>query len=302
MQHPSQEHLLSGAPVSDAAVGAHVAGPCDDQKLEPFFRGQAGILKTYEIDYEAIAAYDTEVQFSSLVTQFLCPPLWPFLCCSLPVYLTCTKQNVKDKALATHVAITHDGIKYVVDHHKTGCRLDCQDTGKVSKTVPYDKMTDCDIEEPAGAVGPCCWLVPRTLKTVHVDTASSGGMRVLQDGRAVVTHELTLRGLSNPEIFKQDVWAMKRGEPVEGVLGTVAPLAVSMVRDGGGGGGGRYAAAEEPVAPLLMEQHKTMQEHSALLRQMIAGQEAVVAALAETNALLAAKGPGGDMGGSDSVE
>lgn len=60
-------------------------------------------------------------------------------------------------------AISRDGIKYIVDKHKSGCRLDCQDKGKVSKTVPFDKITDCDVEEPAGASGPCCCLVQNVL-------------------------------------------------------------------------------------------------------------------------------------------
>lgn len=71
------------------ATGVHVAGPLDDQKLDPYFRGTAGILKTYEIDYDAIAAYDTEVQFAGVVTQCLIPTFWPVLPCSLPMYAFC---------------------------------------------------------------------------------------------------------------------------------------------------------------------------------------------------------------------
>ena len=32
-----------------------------------------------------------------------------------------------------------------VDKHKKECRQDCQDQGKVTKTVPFDKLTDCDV-------------------------------------------------------------------------------------------------------------------------------------------------------------
>ena len=45
--------------------------------------------------------------------------------------------------------------------------MDCQDVGKVSKTVPFDKITDCDVEEPAGASGPCCCLVQNVLVSVR---------------------------------------------------------------------------------------------------------------------------------------
>ena len=37
---------------------------------------------------------------------------------------------------AQHVAITQDGIRYAVEKHKKDCRMDCQDQGKVTKTVP----------------------------------------------------------------------------------------------------------------------------------------------------------------------
>merc|ERR1711920_735790 len=94
-----------------------------------------------------------------------------------------------------------DGIRYVQDKHKVACRCDCQDQGKTTKTVPFDKLTDCDIEEPAGASGPICCMTNNVLYTVNVDTASSGG---------VAGHELQLRGLKDPHAFKETVWKMKR--------------------------------------------------------------------------------------------
>ena len=87
----------------------------------------------------------------------------------------------QDKTDAMHVCITEDGIKYVVDKHSSGCRCSFNDVGRVSKTVPFDKITDCDVEEPAGAQ--ICGLVPNTLTTVNVDTASSMG-----------AHDLVIQG------------------------------------------------------------------------------------------------------------
>ena len=77
----------------------------------------------------------------------------------------------------------------------------------IATSVPQwwtdDKMTDCDVEEPAGASGCCLALVPNVLTLVNVDTASgnrdSGG------------HELSIKGLIASEEFKRDVWQMKRG-------------------------------------------------------------------------------------------
>ena len=65
-------------------------------------------------------------------------------------------------------------------------------------TVPFDKITDCDVEEPAGN---SCLCIPNVLSIVNVDTASSG-----TDGRK----EIRLAGLKNPHGFKKLVWAMKR--------------------------------------------------------------------------------------------
>lgn len=259
--------------VSEAVTARHIAGPARGF-VDKYFEGQDGILKTYEIDYDAVLAFDKDVAWSGLIGAVFFPPAIPFALCGMCCYQGYIVPNIRDKANATHLALTRDGIKYVVDRHHSACRLNCQEVGKVSKTVPYDKMTDCDVEEPAGAEGCCCALVPRTLKVVHVDTASSGIIQTDQGPKQ--THELTLRGLVDAEGFKNDVWAMKRGEPVDGVDGTVAPMAVSMHRGGDAPAGGMMTAASMPgaatIAPLLEEQ-------TALLKELLAAQK-------ETNELL----------------
>ena len=37
--------------------------------------------------------------------------------------------------------------RYVKERRKTCCGLPCTDKGRESKTVPYDKITDCDVQE-----------------------------------------------------------------------------------------------------------------------------------------------------------
>ena len=217
---------MAGAPL----LGRHIAGPTASFQ-DPYFEGQ-DVLKTYEISYSKVQSFDRDVAWSGLVGGLFLPPTIIPALCGMAAFSAFAGPNIDDKAKATHLAITRDGIRYVVDRHPTACRLDCQEAGKMSKTIPYDKMTDCDIEEPAGSEGCCCWLVPRTLTVVHVDTASSGFV-ANPNGAPVEQHELTLRGLVDPELFKTDVWAMKRGEPVDGVDGTVAPMAVSMHREDG---------------------------------------------------------------------
>jgi len=162
-----------------AVEGSHVAGPARPGDLDPFFASHPeGILKTYEFDYDAVEAYDSAIAWSGLVGTLCAPPLIPFTLCGMCCFGSYIKPNIRDKTRAMHLAISHDGVRFVVDRHPAGCRLDCQEIGKVSKTVPYDKMTDCDIEEPAGSSGCCCYLVPNTLHVVHIDTASSGVVAV----------------------------------------------------------------------------------------------------------------------------
>ena len=81
------------------------------------------------------------------------------------------QQQINWDVYSQHDAITRDGIKFVKDRRKTGCGLSCTDAGKSSKTVPFDKLTDCDVTEPAGAT--CC-CIENVLSVVTVDTASSG--------------------------------------------------------------------------------------------------------------------------------
>lgn len=95
------------------------------------------------------------------------------------------------------VAVTRDGIRFVRDRRQACWGMPCTDQGRSSKTVPFDKITDCDIEEPAGNTCLCILL-----STVNIDTASSGS-----DGKR---HELQISGLRDPHAFKELVWQMKR--------------------------------------------------------------------------------------------
>ena len=108
--------------------------------------------------------------------------------------LLCPKLNI--------ICTPTDGIRFVRDKRPTYCGCSCTDAGKSSKTIPFDKITDCDITEPAGATLIC---IENVLSIVNVDTASSG---TTQDG--IVKHELSIHGLKDPHSFKKLVWAMKR--------------------------------------------------------------------------------------------
>lgn len=142
----------------------------------------------------------------------------------------------------------------------------------MSKTVPFDKITDCDVQEPAGAS--CCGLVPNILYAVNVDTAST----------AAGQHELSVVGLKDPYGFKDLVWRMKRGEvqlPADihltsGNSSDAAGAPVSMVMNRGGvemsqltssvaaGGAGSAKATQ-----LLESIEKRLDEQNNLLRQLV---------------------------------
>ena len=222
----------------DAVTGEHVAGPSKPEELDEVFAGDSNVLKSYSFDYDDIIEWEQKMAEQELKEQWTNPVLWacfPFLIYQHGYYYMFTKENIEERVRAQHLALSRDGIRYVVDKYsqRQCCCFPDEIQGKVSKTVPYDKMTDCDVEEPAGYSFVCGCLCPveQTLFTIQVDTASGAGK--MEGG-----HELSLKGISAPDTFKKDVWAMKRGEPIDGVDGTVAPMAVSMARDGDGGGGG----------------------------------------------------------------
>merc|ERR1719316_642287 len=167
---------------------------------DEYFAGEEGTIAVFDFDYDKIIDFNTQLGWSCFIFNPLC---WvPGSLCFYPCLL---KKNVEWAAHSQHVALTVDGIRYVKERRKKCWGLHCCDQGKESKTVPYDKITDCDVQEPAGTA--CCCCVPRVLSAVHVDTASSGQSR---DGPP--KHELDLHGLHYAAEFKKAVWAMKRGE------------------------------------------------------------------------------------------
>lgn len=204
MAATAQVGLLSNdVPV---VMGAAMGTPAADE----FFNGDQGLISVWDFDYETIIGFKTQFEYAKLI---FVPPMWLSCLCCYPCFL---KQNVEWSTRAKHVALTVDGIRYVQDRHPTLCGLPFSDRGKESKTVPYDKITDCDVQEPAGAA--CCCCIPNVLSRVHVDTASSG------PGKEGMTHELQLEGLKFANEFKAAVWSMKRGElPANATVPMSAP-------------------------------------------------------------------------------
>eukprot|EP00927_Polykrikos_kofoidii_P007434 TRINITY_DN1304_c0_g1_i5.p1 TRINITY_DN1304_c0_g1~~TRINITY_DN1304_c0_g1_i5.p1 ORF type:complete len:228 (+),score=36.85 TRINITY_DN1304_c0_g1_i5:100-783(+) len=174
-------------------------GPGDlPPSTDRFFDGEVGLVSTFDFDYDIIIDFTTKLRWAQFL---LFPPAWITSVCCSPCFLS---QNVQWRVRAQHVALTVDGIRYVTEKRKSLCGLSCSDVGKASKTVPYDKITDCDVKEPAGTA--CCCCIDNVLSVVNVDTASSGGGSAEQGPR----HDLVLSGLKFPNEFKRAVWDMKR--------------------------------------------------------------------------------------------
>ncbi|KAJ1621915.1 hypothetical protein T492DRAFT_1066181 [Pavlovales sp. CCMP2436] len=213
---------------------------------DPYFEGDANVLRTYEFHYAQVTKFDNDVMWATACIPPCCFPYNATMaCCFLAA-------NNRDASNAMHLALTRDGIRFVFDKHPTACRLAMCDIGRTSKTVPFDKLTDCDVQEPAGTAVCCC--VDNVLTAVTVDTAS---------GR-----EMVLRGLKDPFAFKSDVWGMKRGDGLSGVPDSV--VATSMTRmeakpkdvggswfAGGSAAGGPGMRAEE-VSALLQKADKVV--------------------------------------------
>jgi len=203
------------------------------------------IIAVFDFDYATMEDFNTKVGVASLAAFFLYPPVFGLavLGCA-PCFL---RRNVEWSARSQHVALTRDGIRFVRDRRPTCWGLPCTDAGRSSKTVPYDKITDCDIEEPAGNT---CLCIANVLTTVNIDTASSGGPGNHK--------ELKITGLTDPVGFKKLVWAMKRYcAASNGGLGQQPVMAESMHRDAGNSNG----KADQPS-------HQEGESISLLLREI----------------------------------
>jgi len=161
-----------------------------------------------------------------------------------------TYANIQWQTKAMHVAVHRDGIRFVTDRRKSGWGFSCQDVGKNSKTVPFDKLTDCDVQEPAGTA--VCCFVPNVLTTVSVDTASTGGP---------AGHELALRGLKDPHGLKKCVWDCKRGHVNFGGDGAILGVGSHAMHRGASDRGGETASLL-----MLTEIRDELRLHTALLQ------------------------------------
>jgi hypothetical protein len=207
---------------------------------DDYFTDTEGIIAVFDFDYEKTINFFWDVQKA----QYCIAPhllILTSLCCGPCI----AYMNIEWSVRAQHVAVHRDGIKYITDKRKAGCGFSCQDVGKNSKTVPFDKLTDCDVQEPAGTA--VCCMVPNVLTSVTVDTAS---------GR-----EMSLVGLKDAHAFKTCVWDCKRGAVnLTGSDGIRGVGSMAIGRDGGGAD-----MRSDDVVPLLRGIHEELKKQTELL-------------------------------------
>lgn len=242
-------------------VSAEYADIAETQGLmwqDDFFDDDDDVVAAFDFDYENMESFYSNISWCWFGLSIFYTPVFTACLVGLaPCYL---KRNVQWSVKSQHIAITKDGIRFVRDKRPTCWGMPCTDAGKSSKTVPFDKITDCDISEPAGNT---CVVIRNVLTTVNIDTASSG------QGRS----ELKIAGLKDAKRFKQLVWAMKRRSKPTG------PNALEMVNRGG--------AAGEDVAVLLREIRDELRQNNNLLLTMKGGEAEPSAPMEQNLATLA---------------
>ena len=76
-------------------------------------------FSTDSFNYEALTAYKQKLHRSEMCGLVFFPP---FLVLGVLTY-PCDMQNIRDEVNARHIALTQDGLRYIVDKHPSGCRL-----------------------------------------------------------------------------------------------------------------------------------------------------------------------------------
>eukprot|EP00934_Nitzschia_sp_Nitz4_P005933 Nitzschia sp. Nitz4//scaffold141_size107518//106780//107301//NITZ4_004303-RA/size107518-exonerate_est2genome-gene-0.63-mRNA-1//1//CDS//3329536369//5923//frame0 len=105
--------------------------------MDTYFENDDTVLAVYDFDYATIIDFRSKLESRKAIAGFVLMPLcWPcvplIVCCECMSDKPLQYENVKGAVEAQHVALTKDGIRYVVERHKYGGRH----VGKVTKTVP----------------------------------------------------------------------------------------------------------------------------------------------------------------------
>lgn len=219
---------------------------------DTFFDGEDDIIAVFDFDYALMEDFQVKVGWATMLGSLFIPPLIVgFLLALQPCFL---RRRVQWDVYSQHLCITRDGIRFVRNKRKTCFGCACTDAGKSSKTIPFDKITDCDIEEPGGNT---CICIENVLASVIVDTASSGST----NENGVVRHELVIRGLREPYKFKKLVWAMKRYNGKSSAAVMLPPIGQEIARVAD-----NSSFYKDTVPQLLSEIRDELREQTKILK------------------------------------
>jgi hypothetical protein len=217
-------------------------------------------------------AFDTKLLEQEWKQQTLLPLLWP--CCipcwpiNLPIHFMCIRRNIEDKIKSMRVTLTDEQIEYEEGPYFTSLRHDAfGKQGRVTKVIPYDRVQDVRLEEPAGNY--CC-VFPFRITLVSVQTAggSTGHIQTWGPGREfqaskIGMSELELWGLDDAVGFRNMVLDMKKhGKGLGGVgdgMGSITSLVPRQMSMSGG---------SDRTEVLLEEQLSLLRSIDASLKSM----------------------------------
>jgi hypothetical protein len=252
-------HIYTHTQTRMANNGPYHQTMVDEKKV---WEGYDNLWVVLDFERQKKIEFGSSLAFREGLCAFLIPFTWVCLPCCITSLLL-IGPNTRGEVMAEHAALTQDGIIYKIDRHKTGLRLDCQDVGAVTKTVPYDRIQDVQVMEPAGSSGPCCCMVPNVLSTVNIQTAAQGGP----------APELSLTGVKDPHELRKMLQVLKRGESLTLTDGrTVHMNSAGSSSDGLGGKSGlelrpkANSASDEETKELLREQVSLLRSIDASLK------------------------------------
>lgn len=199
--------------------------------METMNEKKANVLRIYDLPPEPYEAFYRELACWWTLAGCVHPIVLLIMVAALPFQL----KNIRDMARARHLALTTDGLQFVVDAHPFSWRSSCCQKGTVTTTIPYDQILSVEVEEPAGTA--CCCCVERTLHNVLINTVTDPPFvckRVGIDGMTPTPGinslfrfdgggfcgrfpTLFLEGVTEPHQLRVDLLAMKRGEGLAGV-------------------------------------------------------------------------------------
>lgn len=216
-----------------------------------------GSVAEYEFNKEKL----TQEWEQGMLAQYLNPCCVPFVCCWLPKYCLVDQPNVQDKIASMRVFLTDENIEFEDGPYYTGFRFDCCGRhGKTHQVIPFDRVQDVRLVEPAGNF---CFCFPFRNALVGVQTAGASAFPgkgnwipggVFQLGKSGGA-EMDLWGLMDPHGFRGQVLDKKRTRSSRG--------------DGVSGAGAAPALLGAPrVEEMLAEQNGLLKSIDASLRLM----------------------------------